>query len=128
MGKEYWAGILFFVVVFAMWGLLAEESGENAVDKTSKQIEKDINFPEPYSGINSSEKLAVAKIKKGMLLVKEGKRNIGTGVMQSSRASAFTGEGLKEIEDRLKMLESLENKQFDCLFFLNIEHLEKRYL
>ena len=61
MGKEYWAGMLFFVAIFAMWGLLAEESGENAVDTTSNQIEKDINFPEPYSGINSSEELAIAK-------------------------------------------------------------------
>lgn len=107
--NSIWPGLVFFGIIFLLWGLMAAQSADQTVDYTSKKIEKEINFPAPYSGITNSTELAMAKIKKGELLVKEGKKNIGTSVTESARASALTSAGLKEIEEGMQMLEQVNN-------------------
>jgi hypothetical protein len=109
----YWLGIAFFAVIFIAWGLIAQVSSENAVDQAVKKIDQQINFPAPYSGINSSRELALAKIEKGKLLVEEGKKNnAGNSVVGSARASALTNAGLKEINEGMEMLKRVENNTF----------------
>lgn len=100
--SRFWIGIALFAVIFMAWGLIVHMSSEHAVNSAEKQIEQEINFPQPYSGVNSSEELAIAKIEKGTLLVEKGKKNIGTSIMESSIARAITEEGLKEIKEGLK--------------------------
>lgn len=102
-------GLLFFGIIFVLWGFATVESADQMVNDTAKKIEKQINFPAPYSGITNSTELAIAKIKKGELLIKEGKKNIGTPGTESPTASALINAGLKEIDEGIQMLERVNN-------------------
>lgn len=110
MGKGFWLGIAVFVVLLLLVALTAEQSANQSVDYATKKIEKEINFPSPYSGVTNSTELAMAKIEKGRILIEEGKKaNPLNSITGSIRASALLDAGLKEINEGMEMLKQANN-------------------